>query len=64
MKKLLGVPRFENLIPMLAMFSSAAQRQQTEYTGCVFPGGSKDMTHPWKVLMSNAKEKVVGTLQC
>lgn len=33
-KKLIGVPRFAKL----AMFSTEAQKQQTEYTGCAFTG--------------------------
>lgn len=59
-----GTEIWKNLIPILAVFSTEAQRQQTEYTGCVSTGGKKDVTHPWKLQMSHAKEIFIGSLQC
>lgn len=49
--------------PHTVLCSQLRHKDSTlEYTGCVFTGGKKYVTHPWKVL-GNAKEKFIGSLQ-
>lgn len=64
MEKSIVVWSSENAFPIAAMFSTAAQKLTTENTGCVLIGGKNDVTHPWGVLMTDAKENSIGGLQC